>query len=1367
MSFFKAFKNNLNVFNNPQSKSNPLLSKSTDLNDHHRKASSDDNLITFQSSWLSIKNLLSSPTQRLQPLASTPIKEKLETLSKSLINHIKNSKSTHLNDHFIQADECIEYFFQNDIPGNLVSLSLPDQPIGVKGLVIQFFLSLVLFFDHHDLFINSKVHKPLVRLLRSCLQPQFDPDETDQSISSFNQSSYEEASLELLCHLCSRIKSCPELLLIFVNNRPHPSQSHSISDPINSSSIATSSILSSISPSTHSALTPNQSSQRKSVHFSPKPKSSSPTPSILSGISSSIGHPAQPILNSSLSSLTQSVKDSSASQPLIKTDSDILIFSYLLRFLHREGRAGDLARAGLLFLMELAISPSQPSKLDHLSHPSQSISANHLSSTSSDSISIAFAEWVLDSDFADVLGASLGAAYGLLPTKLLITPRNSNNGDSLGGMVLGGMGTHFSNHKTENDQTIQEKERQERRHRLLTGLGVSDSSEFRVQIDLFLKLIEFTQDIMRSSNPSSFDHSIPSIQPTLPPPTNFNPSSSSSSPSFAPIQDSNNTSGNLNQIQLSPSPAEIVASAILSTILLSIRKLFLNAIIYPSLLECSEFDGSAVAVMSYLEAIFSLLETDGELADNLLRFLMAEDDQDLDIGLNKSKLTQTRIMQLESSSTVKSSRRKSGAVQIIQAEFNKAKPGHHHRLDESGLMSDTGITYFNSLGRFTLKDLLFNNIQSSDPPTATAALKLFHVILVRHDRYALALLDIIPDPNATAFPFPHDFEDLQSESSKADSQESEEEFVYPTDPQPSSNDKTEEEEFIYPGADKDLQNTSISKAGPSKFTSFVTPSKSISNAQPIAPNLTPSNVNFKKPSLALAKKMLCSPCPTYQTHRDGLNYLSSMIELIDPSSLVIKVDTVPESLSTGFGHYLLDAEAELTSTATFRRGLLIDYVRASVRPMSETEGERKDSCFSTAHSYNPSVSKRESNLDLIDHPVIRHRLSPDTSLMSSLIESLTKFFLQPPELNLILTGCIATLASCPTRSLEGWMLPSFTNQQEESYDQLLLLSHSSKDWAIDDDDGDDRSIDFAVGEYASSIHKTSAISRRTTNFSTDQKFAQNKGNSVLEVYRQLAEQVVNYRKTINKFDSYLTERRQGLIFVENLEDALDTLTNPPLIKTDEPGLALKSVNPLPQVVNERVNIGPIESQSKSKDSSFLISFFKATGPKPPLATNHTHPSTSSEQVNNRTFATPERKSTYKPFSEHYQKTGSIKLHVTPVTTPNFLKKRSLRSNYDHLNGEETDDEDDFSRGPETPTRQTEKNQKTIENLLASKETFSNDKRVGLNEDHYETVKGNNDKIEVSLSMLLDNIVILEESIKEFRAIISFRKSLGIDQVRII
>ncbi|KAH9470113.1 hypothetical protein Pst134EA_007378 [Puccinia striiformis f. sp. tritici] len=96
---------------------------------------------------------------------------------------------------------------------------------------------------------------------------------------------------------------------------------------------------------------------------------------------------------------------------------------------------------------------------------------------------------------------------------------------------------------------------------------------------------------------------------------------------------------------------------------------------------------------------------------------MAEDDEDLelDAGL-RSNPNQTEVMQLGPSSPLNNpNRRNSGAISIIKADFNKAKSGRRVRNEGDRFISDTGITYFNSLGRFTLKDLLVNNI---NPPTA-------------------------------------------------------------------------------------------------------------------------------------------------------------------------------------------------------------------------------------------------------------------------------------------------------------------------------------------------------------------------------------------------------------------------------------------------------------------------------------------------------------------------------------------------------------------------------------------------------------------------------------------------------------------------
>lgn len=1347
------------------------------------------------------------------------------------INHPSSSIGLATTNH--QTPECIEYFLENDIPGGLVALSLPDQPVGVKGLVIKFFLSLVVFMDERFV-VNTKVHKPLLRLLRSCVEPDLGSHETDLSPRATDDpQNYEEAVVELMCHLCARIKTYPELLLVFLHNRSRSSQAQLVDPPPHSSSSSSSSAaaLHQTLPSTPShprfdsrpgaTLPP---AHRKSVHFSPLPRS--PSPSELSGIMGDASN--HTTLGPSLSSSSRHLygESSRSSNPrldlignVFKPDSDMLIFSYLLRFLHREGRTGDLARAGLLFLMELAMG-RRP-------HQSAHGSIDPQDSTPADTISMAFGEWVLDSDFADVLGASLGAAYGLLPTKLVITPRDPSSEDSAGRMVLGGMAIHFSEGLAESPHAVQEKEREERRQRLLIGLGVSGSEEFRSQIDLFLKLIEFAQDVMRNVHQSTLDHYMSPTEILL----------ASRSPKAAGL---NTTTILPTQAHLEasseqpagPSAAEIVASAVSSAVLFSIRKSFLNGIIYPSLLECSEFDGSAVAVMSYLEAMLSLLETDGELSDSVLRFLMAEDDEGLELGLETLVSShQPEIMQLRSASPT---RRKSGVVSIIHADYHKAKPG---RRRGDGLISDTGITYFNSLGRFTLKDLLVNNIQSTNTPTATAALKLLNVILVRHDRYALTLLDIIPDPTATAFPFPHSTEEVDGkingpsrlDSSKSDQGEEEEtEFIYPidrNDPINSANglQNDDDEEFQYPGESDSVKRLTD---GDEEFK-CPTPTKSTSA---LPSSFTPDNQSNTqqqshgtdrshtlKPSLDLVKKIHCSPCPTYRAHRDEIEYLSNLIELIAPSNAVMRADSAPGSLSTAFSHYLLDAEAQLTGTATFRRGLLFDYVSASMISIpAEPLGEKRLS--SHPFTLKPSIPKNESPLDFIDHPIIRHQLTAEAPIVSSILESLAKFFVQPPALNLILTGCVATLASCPTRSLEGWMLPTTRLEEEagdddDSFEQSILTCFNPRNPVVDFDEGDDRSVDFALGEYFGSDRQLrsprktigSSIYDRS-NHARDQS-----ADCLLEVYSRLAEQVAGYRETIKGFDKYLKERRQGLIFVENLEDAFDTLSGT-MTRSEKLEEQLESTEPPKTSVKDRVGrlveqakpttpiiplVPPPTLATKAKESSFFGSLFKSRSkspsPRSQQSVRSRNPKSSIEPI--LTSAALDRSIAVQPFSDHYQQTGSIQLTVVPVSTPGSMKKKRRRRRGSKggnssgsmdaidLSDEEDDDLEDegIEQGPDTPTRRRPKDvQELPEFKLGSSDLSSHrsieDQELVLgsrsedlsddDQDH-DPVDHSTHSQSISLSMVLDNAVILEESIKELGAILSARKSLGIDPVRIL
>jgi hypothetical protein len=99
---------------------------------------------------------------------------------------------------------------------------------------------------------------------------------------------------------------------------------------------------------------------------------------------------------------------SSASWQSQARPAECLLFSCLLCFVHREGAIGDLARTPLLLLVEVAFTA-------HGSTPTKRVESE---GTKTQEISLLFAEWLLDSDLAEVVGAGLAALYGILPSKL-------------------------------------------------------------------------------------------------------------------------------------------------------------------------------------------------------------------------------------------------------------------------------------------------------------------------------------------------------------------------------------------------------------------------------------------------------------------------------------------------------------------------------------------------------------------------------------------------------------------------------------------------------------------------------------------------------------------------------------------------------------------------------------------------------------------------------------------------------------------------------------------------------------------------------------------------------------------------------------
>ncbi|KAI8647836.1 Retinoic acid induced 16-like protein-domain-containing protein [Parasitella parasitica] len=300
--------------------------------------------------------------------------------------------------------------------------------------------------------------------------------------------------------------------------------------------------------------------------------------------------------------LTTPQKSTSAEQPTAiaqsanvdgSHDYEFLLFTYLLRFVHREGRSGDYARTGLLFLMEMADDP--------------------------------LGDFILESDFATIMAAGLGALYSQLPRKLVVQEEADQIYSNATSYLLGQSNPKVGTHNM----------------RFPIGLGAeySNSPEFKYQLDSFLKLLEFCQDVL---------FRCPSVN-------------------------------------------------ICNSLLSSVRTIFLENILYPSILECSDVDGSSVAVMSYIDLILQTLEHD-ELSKVVVGYLMDDGDQ--------SPSADTK---------------------------------------EKSVVKDASVSFID----FTLKDLILSRLKSTSQTTVIATLKLLKTLVTNHCQYSLGLLSISPDTSKT------------------------------------------------------------------------------------------------------------------------------------------------------------------------------------------------------------------------------------------------------------------------------------------------------------------------------------------------------------------------------------------------------------------------------------------------------------------------------------------------------------------------------------------------------------------------------------------------------------------------------------------
>ncbi|KAH8107083.1 Retinoic acid induced 16-like protein-domain-containing protein [Cristinia sonorae] len=1071
-----------------------------------------DHALEFHKSWTYVKTTLLHPDERQlsRGIKSTDVPTHLKSMVDALV-----WESTRTEEGGTGA--CLEYLLKNDVLGILVKLSETDRPSGIQAEVLRSVQNMVVLMDEQFL-VHSAVHKAVLRLLRSCvgddIQEQLDGRNRIMGAAGTAKrsqpSEYEEDLVNLLCILCSRIRNYRELLMIFFHDkqwyRPEPLFSVEEEDEDEDEDEGDEEEESAIGGEEQDAVAAFRNG------------ATSPTPSertVKSG-------PSEPPPESLLSSTTTK-----------KPEYEFLLFNYLLRFVHREGQIGDFARAGLLFLMDVAMSPVEapPKPEDFNSSTSTTSSTDNDPNTDA---ALALAEYILDGDFSEVLAAGLAAVYSVLPTKLEIS-RPAKAGTTPGStMVLGASGDSST---TPDGQGPVDRP---------MGLEESSSPDFGSRLDHFLKLLEFLQDVLRRN-----------IAPDTP-------------------------DENLD-------PSTLVGSAIAQSILNAVRRVFFENVLYPSILECSDLDGSAVAVMSYIEISLRTLGV-GQLGDLLVDFLMSEDNTTED--LTHSRMRPHSFVNLSGpppavtgrpDRATRARRRKSTAMALLEMEAPDTR-----RPSE----------YFTSMGRFTLKDLLLSSLRSRSHATATTALQLLQSLMQIYCRECVdRLLLVIPDPYATSYPYPLPL------------------------PAPAFQTKEEDEEaFVYPGAE---DASKVSEA-------------------PIPPVIFPQ------------------PDTTYYTHEREMGLYLTLVSRVDPNH-------AEDAFSTGYDHYLRDALLTIQT----------------------------QDC--TLWDVDPAIRGKA-----------KHRLNPNDPILSSVLENLRKFFSNTPELNMALTGVLATLAVCPDRSLAGWL--TFTPKDPD-------FSSSFQDESIDipgsRGDGDDRSIDFAVEEkLLSESHSLPATS-----------IDEQSRPVVHSIFHGLVSQLERYRQMVDDFDKYLRERRQGLLFNENLTDALTLVleldgTVPPKSTTAPAATS----SPAPSEPSTP------KAKSKPKTSSF-VSFLT---PKKSKAAKATPEPATQSKTHKALDASP--------FGTHYERTNAIA--VEP-----FLAPRP-------------------SSGPWTPAKSKKWNSAEEDVFTASSQWggVSVSERPGGGGDE-EDEESEGKPTTVTLSRLLDNVVILEESLKELIAIIHARRSLGIDAMR--
>ncbi|KAI1637564.1 Retinoic acid induced 16-like protein-domain-containing protein [Biscogniauxia mediterranea] len=273
---------------------------------------------------------------------------------------------------------------------------------------------------------------------------------------------------------------------------------------------------------------------------------------------------------------------------------DFPLFYLLMDYIHHEGKVGDFARTGLLYIIEAA------------------------------SNSVPLEQWIVESDLSTLMATGLGALYSQLSRKLVIDHPSNDVPPVLA----------FSDYQ----------------HPTSTYEIVSSTSpDFQLHLETFLSHLLFWQDVLNHCR---------SVE-------------------------------------------------VKSTLLEHFQVIFLQQLLYPSLLESSDVDGgSSVAVLTYLRRILESVDHP-DMINLILHYLLALPDAE-------------------------SSAQPSAEPAVSAARKRKS-------MDLATMMASKVESTYSPL-LFNLVDLIHSCLKSRNQQTVCVTLQLVAAILKRHHRYAIITL---------------------------------------------------------------------------------------------------------------------------------------------------------------------------------------------------------------------------------------------------------------------------------------------------------------------------------------------------------------------------------------------------------------------------------------------------------------------------------------------------------------------------------------------------------------------------------------------------------------------------------------------------